>query len=96
MNEVYARRRRGGFMVVALIVGAIWIGSGAMADAEPQPAATTFHTFSAGESLWTVAAEIATPSQDVRDVVAALMERNGLISSQVQVGQTIAVPVRAR
>ncbi|ADG74466.1 Peptidoglycan-binding lysin domain protein [Cellulomonas flavigena DSM 20109] len=46
-----------------------------------------------GDTLWGIAAEVAAPGEDVRDVVLRLMELNRLPSGGLQAGQTIVVPV---
>jgi LysM repeat protein len=45
-----------------------------------------------GETLWSLANEFA-PDRDPRDVVAEIVELNGLGSSVVQAGQAVALPV---
>ncbi|HVX44635.1 MAG TPA: LysM peptidoglycan-binding domain-containing protein, partial [Mycobacteriales bacterium] len=45
----------------------------------------------AGDSLWTIAHDIA-PQSDPRQVVAALEQRNHLDSPVVHVGQTLQIP----
>ncbi|MFC8193735.1 LysM peptidoglycan-binding domain-containing protein [Cellulomonas sp. NPDC057328] len=46
-----------------------------------------------GQTLWGLAAEVATPGEDVRDVVLRLMELNELPAGGLQAGQTVVVPV---
>ncbi len=46
-----------------------------------------------GQTLWGLAAEVAAPGEDVRDVVLRLMELNELPAGGLQAGQTVVVPV---
>lgn len=46
-----------------------------------------------GDTLWALAAGVAAPGEDVRDVVLELMSLNRLPSGGLQAGQTIVVPV---
>ena len=46
-----------------------------------------------GDTLWGIAAEVAAPGEDVRDVVLDLMSLNRLSSGGLQAGQEIIVPV---
>ena len=45
-----------------------------------------------GDTLWAIAAEVAAPGEDVRDVVLMLMRMNELPSGGLAAGQTIVVP----
>jgi hypothetical protein len=47
-----------------------------------------------GESLWILAQRIA-PGNDPREVVAQIRRLNGLIDSQLQVGQQLLLPIAA-
>ena len=46
-----------------------------------------------GDTLWQIAAGVAAPHEDVRDVVLQLIALNELPSGGLQAGQTIVVPV---
>ena len=46
-----------------------------------------------GDTLWGIAAGVAAPGEDVRDVVLELISLNRLPSGGLQAGQTIVVPV---
>lgn len=93
------RRGRIAFAAVVaapLVALALWFGlnSGmAGATSATNPASVTIEhvTVTPGESLWQVAQKIA-PRQDPRDVVAAIVTFNGLQSSVVMPGQSLAVP----
>ena len=45
-----------------------------------------------GDTLWSIAAAVAEPGSDVRDVVAEIAELNALPTSQVFAGQHLVVP----
>ena len=90
--------RRGRVVLAALIVlpllvgGAAFAASGAaMAGSEASSSSFRHLTVQPGDSLWSIAEEVA-PRSDPRDVVAAFIDLNGLSSSLVQAGQQLAVP----
>jgi LysM repeat protein len=74
---------------VSLLLGA----RGAQADGPVPAHEVERHVVATGETLWAIASSIATPDQDVRDVVSQLVQLNGLPSSALTAGQTIVVPV---
>lgn len=51
----------------------------------------SYVTVEAGESLWSVAERVA-PASDPRDVIADIERLNGLESSAVAAGQSLAIP----
>lgn len=68
-------------------------GGGAVASADSPPADRTFHTVTVfpGDTLWSIAEEVA-PDADPRDVVDAVMRLNAMSSARLDIGQTVAVP----
>jgi len=50
------------------------------------------HTVAEGETLWAIASGLAAPGEDVRDVVAELVDLNGLAGAQLRAGQQILLP----
>jgi len=78
--------------VVALGIAMV-SGGAALATRDAGAPGGTFTTItvSAGESLWTIAEEVA-PERDPRDVVDDIVRLNALESVAVQAGQNIAVP----
>lgn len=97
-GSVGLRLTRRGRVVVAVLamIGATYVtlasqqafaGSGGGAV----PVAT--RTVVAGETLWQIAGDYAEPGQDVRDVVAELMDLNELPDGGLQAGQELLVPV---
>ncbi|HQY33484.1 MAG TPA: LysM peptidoglycan-binding domain-containing protein [Actinotalea sp.] len=91
--------RRGRRVVLGLAVAlAVAVGLSAQsAEADGPVAATavTAHTVAAGETLWEIAASVAGAGQDVRDVVDAIAELNGIAGGGLQAGQQILVPLGA-
>lgn len=78
-------------LVVAALAFAL-NGGGAVATSEQTHVNFQHVTVESGDSLWSVAERIA-PSADPRDVIAALVQLNGLdASGVVSPGQQLAVP----
>lgn len=79
--------------LVALSVAVVSGGSAALAsldDAVPAGSFTTV-TVAAGESLWSIAEQVA-PGADPRDVVDAIARLNALDGVTVSAGQQLAIP----
>lgn len=51
------------------------------------------HVVLSGETMWEIAAQIADPGEDVRDVVHDLVVLNDLPSADLLAGQVIVVPI---
>ncbi|MBO3084347.1 LysM peptidoglycan-binding domain-containing protein [Cellulomonas sp. zg-ZUI188] len=77
--------------VVALVT---LLGSQASADGPVTAQEVQRHVVQPGETLWQIAESVATPSQDVRDVVVALVDLNELPDAGLMAGQVIVVPAR--
>ncbi|MCZ4066950.1 LysM peptidoglycan-binding domain-containing protein [Microbacterium sp. NE2HP2] len=78
---------------VVAVTAAVLSGGGALASNEagaPEGSFTTV-TVMSGESLWSIAEEVA-PAADPRDVVDAIIRLNALGSGQLEAGQTLAIP----
>ncbi|QGQ19615.1 LysM peptidoglycan-binding domain-containing protein [Cellulomonas sp. JZ18] len=89
--------RRGRVVVWLLAVGlALGVGGtarSAVADG-PQSALEVERVVVApGDTLWGLAAQVAGPEEDVRDVVLRLIELNALPGGKLRAGQTVVVPV---
>jgi nucleoid-associated protein YgaU len=88
--------RRGRVVVVLLgllvVVGGA-LGGRAVADGPERGTEVTTHAVQAGETLWQIAAGIAGPGEDVRDVVDRLQDLNGLASASLVAGDVLLIPV---
>jgi LysM repeat protein len=75
-------------LVLALALGTVAgqaVSSGAAAG-------TVTHTVVPGETLWAVAGSAAEPGEDVRDVVAEIVQLNALATEVLEPGQALLVP----
>ncbi|MCC2033861.1 LysM peptidoglycan-binding domain-containing protein [Microbacterium allomyrinae] len=78
--------------ILALSI-AIFSGGNALASRTDGAPADSFVTVtvSSGETLWSIAEEVA-PQSDPRDVVDAMVRLNALDGATVWVGQSLAIP----
>ncbi len=74
--------------VVALV---LLLASSVMA-AGPEPETVDYRVRS-GDTLWTIAEEVAPVGHDVRGVIAEIRDLNEMDSSIIQAGQTLLVPI---
>jgi Tfp pilus assembly protein FimV len=81
-------------LVVAAIAGVL-SGGAALASRETSAPTGSFETVTvtAGESLWSIAEEVA-PGHDPRDVVDAIMRLNALDDASVLAGERLAIPAQ--
>lgn len=88
--------------VMAMAAAAVLIGGAAYAwqISEPPDMETVTYvaTVEAGDTIWDLAARLATEQDDIRDVVRAIKEQNGITdAAALRPGQTLVVKVaRAR
>ena len=88
------RGRRVVWAAAALLAaGAVLTGGRAVAETPAAPVSVDTYTVGSGESLWSIAAGITAPGQDVRDTVDHLADLNNMASSALVAGQQILVPV---
>lgn len=84
-------------IVVSTIVALSFFAgsSSALASGEQERGSVQFATVAAmpGDSLWTLASRIA-PEEDPRDVIADIKLLNRLESSDLLVGQELAIPLK--
>ncbi|WP_169581412.1 MULTISPECIES: LysM peptidoglycan-binding domain-containing protein [Microbacterium] len=78
---------------IAAIAIAMVSGGSALASRDAGAAAGSFVTVtvSSGDSLWSIAEEVA-PAADPRDVVDAIVRLNALDGATLQAGQSLAIP----
>lgn len=87
--------RRGRVVVFLLALGAgLWALGGQVAAADAPAAAVPVQTYTvrAGETMWEIAAGIAAPGEDVRDVIDDVLELNEMSSAALTAGQQILLP----
>lgn len=92
------RLTRRGRLVIVLAVLAIafavftTLGSPAVSTDTAHHAAAVQVVVEPGQTLWDIAAEVA-PTQDPRDVIAEIVQLNGLASSgDIRAGQPLDIP----
>lgn len=84
--------------VMAMAAAAVLIGGAAYAwqISEPPDMETVTYvaTVEAGDTIWDLAARLATEQDDIRDVVRAIKEQNGITdAAALRPGQTLRVTV---
>lgn len=81
------------FPVAAALCAAVLGGGAALASHETGAPAGSFATVTvhAGDSLWSIAREVA-PSADPRDVVDAIVQLNALEGVTVTPGERLSIP----
>lgn len=62
-------------------------------EASAPPAPPTEYRVESGDTLWSIASELAGPSVDIRAVVADIKRDNGLRTSALSVGQVLVIAV---
>ncbi len=74
-------------MIVALV---LFLASSVMA-AGPEPV-TVDYRVRAGDTLWSIAEDVAVGGSDIRGIVAEVRDMNGLEASVIRPGQTLVIP----
>jgi len=78
----------------ALALGAMFSASTAEASIENiDPSEFTYVVAQPGDSLWTLASRVA-PEADTRDVIYEMQRLNSIPTSDIQVGQELAIPLK--
>ena len=81
------------FVAIVMIAAAVLMASRAAADGPVSAQQVERHVVQSGETMWQIAASIAGPGEDVRDVVFDLVRLNELPDAGLMAGQVIVVPV---
>lgn len=81
------------FMAIVMVAAAVLVTSRAAADGPVSAQQVERHVVQSGETMWQIAADIAGPGEDVRDVVFDLVRLNELPDAGLMAGQVIVVPV---
>ena len=79
--------------LAVMVAGAGVVGTGrAQAQAPAPPIVVEAVTVAAGQTLWQLAGRVVEPGQDIRDVVARLVELNGMDGVDLAAGQRLLLP----
>jgi LysM repeat protein len=81
-----------GLLAALLTLPVVTLGASAVASDPGTPTEVRIHAVEPGDTLWAFAATLADAREDVRDVVAQLVELNDLPSAELQVGQVLLLP----
>lgn len=77
--------------LIAIIIASVISGGAAVANRSANLESFETVTVSSGDSLWSIAEEIA-PTSDPRDVIDAIVHLNALGNSTLTPGQSLAIP----
>lgn len=94
-GELHLTRR--GRWVLAAIASVVAIGTGivggqAVAAGPSQALEVVSYTVQPGDTLWQLAAKVAIPGEDVRDVIVELQDLNSLPRAELTAGQHLVLP----
>jgi hypothetical protein len=78
--------------VLTAFVLVLVFGGAASAAAHDHPVQARYHVVLPGETLWSIAGEVA-PHVDRREMIVRIVELNALPSSGVAAGQWISLPL---
>lgn len=91
------RLTRRGRWVLAALASVVAIGTGivggqAVAAGPAQALEVVSYTVQPGDTLWQIAAGVADPGEDVRDVIVELQDLNALPRAELTAGQHLVLP----
>ena len=91
------RLTRRGRWVLATLASVVAIGTGivggqAVAAGPAQALEVVSYTVQPGDTLWQIAAGVADPGEDVRDVIVKLQDLNALPRAELAAGQHLVLP----
>lgn len=87
--------RRGRLVLAAVALAVLGGGLGlgqAAADGPPPAIEVAPYTVTPGDTLWGIAAGVAAPGQDLRDVIATIQDLNNLDDSAIAAGAQLLLP----
>ncbi|WP_245612389.1 LysM peptidoglycan-binding domain-containing protein [Actinotalea ferrariae] len=89
------RRGRAAAVLLAggIVLGGVLSAQSAAAGGPQGAVPVSAHVVRPGDTVWEIATSVAAPGEDVRDVVARIVELNGLEAGGLQVGERLVVPV---
>lgn len=87
-----AARFKRAFLVLALLVAVAFAAPYAMASDSPSAIPADTWTVAEGETLWSIAAAITKPGDEVRDTLEAIKGLNAFESSAIRAGDQILIP----
>ena len=80
-------------VVLAIAIAAVWIAPYATASDSSSPSTADVWTVGEGQTLWSIAAEVAAPGETTRETVDQIKSLNALESSAIRVGDQLLVPL---
>ncbi len=78
-------------LMATMVVVFLLLARTGAADAPPPP--TQIHVVARGDTLWRIASQVGSPGEDVRPLVAAIMDINDLQDATIVPGQQLRVPI---
>lgn len=77
-------------LLLALSSAFLLLGNSVSAD---EPVAVTTHVVQPGDTLWTIAADLTGPDEDIRSVISEVRRFNHMQTSALSVGQVLSIPL---
>ena len=82
-----------GLVAAALALGGVVATGSAQAGAPHRGVEVTRHVVEPGDTLWALADAVASPREDLRDVVAEIEKLNDLDGAALRAGEMLLLPV---
>ena len=91
--KLTARGRRVAVLVAVVLSGSVGlVGGRAVAVPEVEAPPVVQVVIAPGDTLWSLAQEVAQPGEDLRDVVRAIQRLNGMETVDLRAGDVVLVP----
>lgn len=87
-----ARTRKVVFLAMFLAAAAVFGPKAFATEGTEAPVQLDTYTVGAGETLWSIAANLTPQGRDVRDTMAQIQSVNAMSDSQLQAGEQILLP----